>query len=67
MPENEPGSAVSVWPSTGLPVTAGGVVLTGALGATVAVAGEVLVSSPAALVAVTMMRTVPVTSSAVSV
>ena len=67
MPENDPGSAVSVWPSTGLPVTAGGVVLTGALGATASLAGEVLVSAPAAFVAVTTTRTVPATSSPVSV
>ena len=62
MPDHVPGSAVSVWPSSGVPEIDGGVTLVGARASTSVVAEEVALSLPAPLVAVTMTRTAPPTS-----
>ena len=53
VPVHAPGSAVSVWPSTGVPAAAGVPEVAGGSTATLAPGAEVAASSPAALVAVT--------------
>src|SRR5581483_8175093 len=66
-PVHVPGLAVSVCPSSGVPVTKGGFVLLGAAGAATAVGAEAAVPVPSALVASTTTRTVLPTSADVSV
>src|SRR5512132_308969 len=64
VPDQLPGSAVKVCPSTGVPEIVGGDVFTGAASApvTVAVAAEVAVLEPTEFVAVTVTRIVEPTS-----
>ena len=65
-PVHTPGSAVSVPPSTPVPVGAGGcVVFTGGAGSVWTVGAETAVSSPAAFAAVTSTRMVWPTSASV--
>ena len=66
VPVHVPVVLVRLWPSRGVPETAGSTVFTGAAGATSADAGDVASTEPAAFVAVTTTRSVPSTSAAVT-
>src|SRR5215210_6367580 len=69
LPVHVPSAAVSVWPSCGMPLIVGGEVLLGAApgaACTIAVATEVALLEPAALLAVTTTRIVMPTSAAPS-
>ena len=66
MPVQVPGSAVSVWPSSGVPEIDGGVELAGASASTSVESEDVAVSLPPAFVAVTTTRIVPPTSAETS-
>ena len=53
VPVHVPGSAVSVWPSTGVPVAAGVPAVAGGSTATLELGTDVALSAPAAFVPVT--------------
>ena len=65
MPVHAPRSTLSVWPSSVVPVTCGGVVLAGGSATMRELGVDVDVSLPATLVAVTSMRMVDPMSAAV--
>jgi hypothetical protein len=69
VPVHVPATAVSVWPTSGVPLIVGGAVFVGGWGAleTITVGSEVEVAEPDTLVAVTLMRSVKPTSPAAAV
>ena len=66
MPDQLPGSAVSVEPSSAVPEIEGAVVLEGASASTSSLAADVAESEPPSLEAVTTTRTVEPTSAGTS-